>query len=206
MSFQHILAIMSYMKSLSLSKPHLLIMTGLPGSGKSFFAEKFSDTFSAPFINFHYLQQVVEDPDSAGHVAQYMLSELMKTKQSLIVEGRSDSRKERMDFAKFARECGYEPMYIWVQTDPNTAKKRSAKVSKSATNRQLTPDEHDKISKKFTALSAQDKHIVISGRHTYASQAKVVLKKLSEPRTTTPIQSERPSAHTVSNRRNINVG
>jgi len=39
------------MKPLSLSKPHVIVTVGIPGSGKSFFAEHFAATFKAPLIS-----------------------------------------------------------------------------------------------------------------------------------------------------------
>lgn len=170
------------MKQLSLAKPHLLIMTGVPGSGKSFFAEKFSETFHAPFVSFHHIENLTNSGDAATVFGDYMLAEILKTGQSALVEGKSDTRRERLELAKRAREAGYEPLYVWVQTDSDTAKTRSSRGGKTKTHRQLSHDEHDRLSKRFSPLHPTEKHVVISGKHTYASQAKVVLTKLSSPR------------------------
>ncbi|MEP6710202.1 MAG: zeta toxin family protein [Candidatus Saccharibacteria bacterium] len=172
------------MKSLSLSRPHAIIMVGIPGSGKSFFAEKFAETFNAPYVSHHKIADIsgLTDQDAVSSLANDQIDELMKTTQSIVIEGGADTRIGRADLTKKLHKAGYEPLMVWVQTDPATAKLRTTKPSKKQTNRHLSDDEHDRLTRRFTAPHDKDNVIVISGKHTYASQVKVVLKKLSGPR------------------------
>jgi len=187
------------MKSLSLSSPHLIVMTGVKGSGKTFFAEKFADTFHAPYICYEKIAKLA--PDTASDLILYQLDELLKTKQPLIVDGLATTRAERIELARKAREAGYELLLVWVQTDPITAKNRALKAGK----KDLSADEYDRAVKRFTSPNNVEKPVVISGKHTYASQAKTVLKRLSAPRaaisthTTTPLRPE------VTSRRSITI-
>ncbi len=189
------------MKSLSLSKPHILIMVGIPGSGKSFFAEKFAETFRAPQVSLHSITSVVSDETVALKVANMQLEELLKTNQSIIVDGIAHSRAQRAELAKLAHDAGYDTLLVWVQTDPATAKGRALKDKKQSSS------EYDDSVKRFAPPVALEKPVVISGKHTYATQAKVVLKKLSSPRaeisthTTPPVRTE----PTTSTRRNITI-
>jgi predicted kinase len=196
------------MKSLSLSQPHLIIMVGVPGSGKTFFAEKFADTFRAPYVSYEKLITLLSEPSAfTDKLFYYQVSELLKTRQSILVEGVADTRVERLELAKRAHAAGYETLLVWVQTDPATAKSRYQKDDKP--NRASSPQEYDKLVKRFIPPTAIEKPVVISGKHTYATQAKVILKKLSEPRAeisshvTPPIRSE-PSEPS-SRRRNITI-
>ncbi|HEU0266759.1 MAG TPA: AAA family ATPase [Candidatus Saccharimonadaceae bacterium] len=197
------------MKSLSLATPHLLVMVGIPGSGKSFFAEKFSDTFNAPFVSYHTIASLAES--NAQEIGDYMITELMKSHQSLLVEGRSDTRRERMELAKLARVHGYEPLYIWVQVDAETAQNRAARPGKDKSNRIMEASDHEQLVKRFAPLTAGEKSVVISGKHTYASQAKVVLRKLSEAHVAEtktvhpPSRPNRPDTG-LSGRHNISIG
>lgn len=171
------------MKSLSLNQPHVIIMVGVPGSGKTFFAEKFAETFNAPYVSLEkILFETQDDMVAATAITHYMFTELLKTRQSIIIEGATNSRADRDRLTKQAKAAGYETLLVWVQTDPATAKIRSVKGVKSKANRTLSPEEHDRIVKRFTAPNNLEKPIVISGKHTYATQAKIVLKKLSAPR------------------------
>ena len=53
------------MKSLQLDKPHAIVMVGIPGSGKSFFADKFSAMFNAPYVEQMVLDHLAKDTKSA---------------------------------------------------------------------------------------------------------------------------------------------
>lgn len=196
------------MKSLSLTTPHMIIAVGIPGSGKSYFAQQFGETFHAPVVSESTITTLAGDAANATKLALYQIDELLKTRQSIIVDGFTGSRTERSELAKRARAAGYEPLYIWVQTDIGTAKMRVTK-DKMRPDHERTSDAYDSLLKKFIEPSASDHTIVISGKHTYATQARIVLKKLSAPRAeaasveTPPPRTEPTSEH--SNVRNIVV-
>ena len=182
------------MKSLSLAKPHLLIVVGVPGSGKTFFAEKFSETFCAPFISFNTLRsQILAESvydrgeyDVLSNVATYMLDETLKTKQTVVLEAQGATKTERLDLAKKARQAGYEPLFIWVQVDKPTSKKRSIGRARAESER-LTAEQYQTVLDRFTPLAENENYVVISGKHTPASQARVILKHLAVPRTNAPV-------------------
>jgi predicted kinase len=164
------------MKSLSLNQPHAIVMVGTPGSGKSFFAEKFADTFHAPYVSSDTIRSFISDPKDMSKLIAYQLKELFKTNYSIVIDGFAHTRSERTELARLLKEHGYETLFVWVQTDPQTAKLRSLKQSK------LTEDDFDRIVKRFSAPHVSEKPVVISGKHTYATQVKSVLKRLSGPR------------------------
>lgn len=183
------------MKSLQLSKPHLLIVIGGPGSGKTTFAERFSDTFHAPFVNARQISAAASSQQAGGWIVSQMINQIQKTNQTLIYEPMTGSRAERSEVAKKAAKAGYKPMLVWLQTDPYVAETRVTKKSRSNPD-PLTTDEFIREAKRFTPPNPNEKPVVISGMHTYATQAKVILKKLSEQsdRTNTrPSTPERPS-------------
>ena len=159
------------MKSLSASAPHLIVMTGIPGSGKTFFAEKFAETFSAPFISYPQLLSISRDDAGANAVTMDLLIEVMKTKQTIVFEGSTAQLVQRTDLIKFAQKYNYQVLFVWVQTDYNTAKLRLSK--------QLSGTEYDQLAKEFEPLGKQENHVVISGHHTYSTQIRTVLKRLS---------------------------
>lgn len=162
------------MKSLSLSSPHIIAMVGMPGVGKTHFADQFAETFAAPFINQHLLEASGIDEPKASEISLKLLQEIMKTKQTAIYEGTTDRRVDRMELARAAREKGYKVLFVWVQTDPATAKQRALK--------QMPADTYERFAKRFSAPHDSEPCVVISGRHTYATQAKTLLKRLTQPR------------------------
>lgn len=175
------------MKSLSLNQPHAIVMVGIPGSGKSTFAEKFSHTFNAPFVDIDQIVPRARDISAADELLLLQIQEILRTKSSIVVEADASSRVRRTELAKFFRENNYEPLFVWVQTDPETAKQRSAKQKK------IHPDNFAVALKQFSPPHPAEKALVISGKHTYASQAKIILKRLSVERTIQSHEAPTPS-------------
>jgi predicted kinase len=187
------------MKPLSLNKPHLIVMVGVPGSGKSFFADHFAQTFSAPIISSARIDTKTQgslELKTLNILTEFMLMEFLKTTQTLVFDGPSDTRTERQDITKNARAAGYETLFVWVQTESVAAKLRATKQSKDKPYA-MTSDEFDYALKRFTPPNSIEKAAVISGKHTYASQLKIVLKRLVDAKEatikTTP-QPPRPSS------------
>lgn len=189
------------MKSLRLSTPHVVIMVGMPGSGKSFFAEHFAKTFSAPIVSWNGIReelfnepQFSKDEDAiVGRVADYMLAELLKTNATVLYEGDTMTQVARRNLVQTIRKAGYEPLFVWVQTDVVTAKSRAAK-------RGVSEEMFTTATKRFTPLKPSDPYVVISGKHTYASQLKIVLRRLSSERSIM-VQSPAREAGATQNRR-----
>lgn len=174
------------MKPVNPNKPHLIIMVGIPGAGKSFFAEHFAVTFKAPIVSFDKIRQELfnnptfnkTEDEVIIKIANYMLDEIFKTDQTVIYEGQTDQRNDRTAIAKKARDSGYEPLFIWVQTEPTTAKLRA---TNSKNILRLTIDQFNSKIKQFSIPHSTENTIVISGKHTYNSQLKIVLKSLITP-------------------------
>ena len=181
------------MKSLSLARPHAIMMVGIPGSGKTFFARQFADTFNAPFIDANSIAAHAKDDESTSILTGLMVEQVAKTGQTFIYEGNTDSRTHRTEFAKWARTKGYQPMLIWVQTDQRTSEERSHK------QKGISSEDFKYLLRSFSAPHRSEQPIVISGKHTYASQAKVVLGHLAKNHrpssaATTPERQAAPSA------------
>lgn len=206
--FAHKFAIMSYMKSISPNQPHIIMVVGLPGSGKSFFAEKFAETFNSPYISIENILPYTTDINAAITLMDDQIRELFKTRHAIIIEGVTDLRTERERYAKHAKESGYGVLTVWVQTDINTAKKRITKVTKIAkpkNTRTLSPEQFDRAAKRFTPPNEQEKPIVISGKHTYATQAKIILSKLSASSSEPSFKTSTPERTIKNSRSNIIV-
>lgn len=184
------------MKSLQLPTPRLIIMVGIPGSGKTFFGEHFASTFGTPFISeYNLIEQGNADEESAQTIARIFLQELLKTQRTLVYDGTSGARIERQELAKTARDAGYAPLFVWAQTESSTAKQRAQKRSHHGG---LSDHQFDTHIKHFSAPHVTEQAVVISGKHTYPSQLKIVLKRLVEPRD--PTTRTMPPARPISER------
>jgi len=170
------------MKSLQLSKPHLLVMVGMPGSGKSTFAAQFAATFNMPFVNYAELHDVAGgDINLTYRLADYLTDQFIRTGQTIIIDGPGDKQSDRKEILKLAKEHGYVPLFIWVQTEPATTEHRAVR-QRGAT---MSKAEYDARVAEFDYLTNAEPVLVISGKHTYASQARIVLKRLVATRPTT---------------------
>jgi gluconate kinase len=72
---------------------------------------------------------------------------------------------------------GYQPIIVWVQTDLNTIKQRMR-----ASYRTLS-EAKDALSKALSRIEApadDEKTIVISGKHTYQTQCRNVVNRLTD--------------------------
>jgi predicted kinase len=188
------------MKPMTLATPHLIIMVGIPGSGKSFFADHFATTFNAPYVSVASISETTDTSDEvATKVADYMLVELLKTGQTIVYDGDMSSRTSRLDIARRARAKGYEPLFVWVQTESVAAKQRATKKSNV---RAISSEQFDTAIRRFTAPNAAEKVVVISGKHTYASQLKIILSRIANERK--QIVEPRESIQT-GERRNITI-
>lgn len=158
----------------------MLVVVGIPGSGKTFFASQFGETFNAPYIDYGYFRRVAGDFKAGTQLAGYTLLQVLKSNQTVIVEGRGATANDRIDIVKAAHKVGYNVLFIWVQTDPDASESRALN-SKSAP---ITQQEFNRQASEFQSLNTKENYVVISGKHTYASQARVVLKRLVAARNT----------------------
>jgi shikimate kinase len=175
------------MKPLTPASPHAILMIGIPGAGKSSFAERFAETFQAPILNFTKLQNDFGlSLRKTDELRNEVLSQLLKTKRTLLLDGGTQTKAQRAELVKKLAAAGYTPLVVWVQTDTNESKRRASKPYPQGSG--LNSDEFDTAVKAFQPPLQQEKPIVISGKHTYATQLKVVLKHIVDhsPRQATP--------------------
>lgn len=205
------------MKSLTTTTPRVIFVVGIPGAGKTYFAEKFSKTFGAPFVETDRIRRTVfasptysvDEQNIVDELAAYQLGELMKTNKTILYEGGTEARVERLTLAKFVRAKGYEPLIVWVQTEPATAKTRAIRgVRGHAKSSLISEERFNQLQSRFTMPNSSESPTVISGKHTSSSQTKVVLKRLAQPRQqeieTMPIAPSRASITKSGNSIKIN--
>ena len=168
------------MKPLSPSLPHIIAMVGAPGSGKTQFATEFAKIFNSPVINSRQFEVFTDDTKAISDATLAILEEFLKTKQTVILDGATDQRTNRMRINRLAREYGYKVLFVWVQTDSATAKRRWIK------NYGQDSESFDRRLKQFSAPHSSESYIVISGRHTLSTQARTVLKQIGTSRPETP--------------------
>lgn len=197
------------MKTLSLSRPLVITVIGLPGSGKSFFSRQFAEMFGAPLVSVDFVRHTLfpdakytaEEDGYVHPLAGNLISQLLKTGKTIVIDGGLNNRQQRHGVEQLAAKHGYGRLTVWVQTDEPTSLarslKRSAKRQYDEYNNAMTQQAFMRYKKQFTAPTATENIVVISGKHTFATQARVVLKKLVSPRDTIVTDRSQESTKTT---------
>ena len=174
------------MKPLTPTIPHVIMMVGIPGSGKTTFAEHFAKTFHAPYINPNRIAEDIRlNAAATEKVTMILIEELLKTDRTIVYEGSTFTKAQRFELVKHFTKAGYKTIIVWVQTEPFDAKRRATrKLNPFA----LTSAEYEAVVRRFENPTAIEKPVVISGKHTYTTQLKTVLKHLARhaPQTQVP--------------------
>lgn len=201
------------MKSLSLARPLAIIVIGLPGSGKSFFARQFAGMFSAPIVShdlirkniFEMMEYSAKEDAVVAAIADNQIDELFKTGKTFLIDGGMSPRVNRLEVERKAKTLGYGTLTVWVQTDEPTSRMRSLKRNTKRPgddrNLPMTDGAFTRYKRQFTPPSNTENTVVVSGKHTYTSQAKMVLQKLISPRDAMPATTIRPAASNTQDRK-----
>lgn len=171
------------MKSIKLDRPHAIMMIGAPGSGKTTFATKFAETFNAPLLDREWLAGRAANDNSAKELLFYQLGELTKTDQFLVIDGCDRTATERNDVVRALIRSGYRVKYVWIQTDRPTCHARLLKKYRASGTKAEVMNYAADALERYRPIVRTTDVIVISGRHTFATQAKTALTKLTASRT-----------------------
>lgn len=151
-----------------------ILVFGAPCSGKTTFCKKFSNQFNAPFYDLDALKN---EFNLTRKQVLMLITELAKTGKNLLIEGGIDSEKERTEIRAILEAANYETTLAWVQTDVATTKNRLKARLKSVAKAKA---EYESRIAKLEAPSENEPAVILSGKHTYATQAKHVLTWLAQ--------------------------
>lgn len=179
------------MKHLELSPPLLIIVMGLPGSGKSFFGRQFAEEYALPRISEDVIRyELFEKPqfnndeaDIIERIFNYALSQVVVTGETVICEGSYLKTKQRKNLATIAKTNGYKTLTVWLQTDLETSMKRAATRDRRNPDNKLAFEINtatfNKIKAELQRPSEKEPFVVISGKHAFKSQCLTVLRKIT---------------------------
>ena len=156
------------------SKPRALLVFGAPCSGKSTFAEKFGKKFK---LAYYDLDGLMEAHGFSRKEVLVVLEQVLKTKQTIIVEGGLTTEKDRIEIRNLLRDHGYEPTLIWIQTDAATIRTRLKSKFKSVSK---AKEFYDAAVAAIEAPGENERAIILSGKHTFETQSKHVVAGLAD--------------------------
>lgn len=156
------------------SKPRALLVFGAPCSGKSTFAAKFGHKFNLADYDF---DQLMSEHEFTHDEILIILEQILKTRQTILIEGCLDTEKDRIEMRNLLRDHGYEPTLIWIQTDVSTIRSRLKSRFKSVNK---AKDFYEKAVDTIEAPNENEHAIILSGKHTFETQAKHVVAGLAD--------------------------
>ena len=156
------------------NKPRALLIFGAPCSGKTTFSEKFSKKYDLAYFNF---DEICERHRLTRKNVLLFIELLTRTGKNLIFEGGLGSEKERAEVRNVLRSAGYEPTLVWIQTDIATIRLRMKREYKSVS---AAREAYDKAVSTLEAPSEIEKPLILSGKHTFDTQARHVLAGLAD--------------------------
>ena len=156
------------------SKSRALLVFGAPCSGKTTFAEKFAKKYK---LAYYDLEELAEEHGFSHEEILVILSQILKTKQTILIEGWLEKEQDRIVMRNLLREHGYEPALIWIQTDIATIRNRLKSRFKSVGRAR---DFYEAAVSEIEAPGENEHAIILSGKHTFETQAKHVVTGLAD--------------------------
>lgn len=179
------------MEKFTLTSPIVMVMVGLPGSGKSYFAEQFAESFGAAIASEDQIRWALfskhtyskNENDIVRQIDELLISQLLRTKRTFVIDGGYNDDLMRRKLESRVNKAGFRMLTVVVQTDDATTRRRALnhedKHAWDKYKQPLTPELFDKIKRTYREPVVDgNKVIVISGKHNYDAQARTVLKRI----------------------------
>ena len=158
----------------NISKPRALLVFGAPGSGKTTFSEKFAKKFGLAYYNLGDLK--TENGFTHKNILT-ILELIARTNKTIILEGELSKQKYREEIRGLLKKAGYEPSLIWIQTDVATIRSRLKLKYKNIAK---AKEAYEKAVSEIEAPVDEECPIILSGKHTFETQAKHVITGLAD--------------------------
>ena len=209
-----------------LTRPLIIMLLGLPGSGKSYTSGHIAELLGMALISEDKIRESLFDKptftkDENSVVTQMMVmmtEEYLALGLPVMYDAGVNKLADRKNLREIARKHQANSLLIWLQVDQETAKIR-IRVSKKA--KSIPQESFEGIITSFQAPHNED-YVVISGKHTFESQKQIIIRKLREqglvtdetmkPHITMPemmnlaAQAKHQAGRVDYSRRNISIG
>ncbi|MDO5474997.1 MAG: AAA family ATPase [Candidatus Saccharibacteria bacterium] len=156
------------------SRPRAILVFGAPCSGKTTFGEKFAKKFGLAFFD---LKTIKDENNFTKKNILTILELILKTRQTILIEGVLDTEKEREVIRNLLRKSGYEPSLIWIQTDIATIRSRLKTRYKEIPKAKSV---YEGAISEMEAPAEREHPIILSGKHTFETQSKHVISGLAD--------------------------
>lgn len=176
----------------TITNPTVFITIGYPGAGKSFFSRQFAETTGSIHLSEDRIRaELYETPEYTRQedevvyrIMDYMIESLIKTGQSIIIDGSNNRLVRRKRIRDLIKKSGHRELIVWVQTDLNTAFDRASNRDRRQADDKYTASISQETFERLAAIFKKpqyEDYAVISGKHVFKNQLNAVLRKLQLP-------------------------
>ncbi|MGH7195253.1 MAG: AAA family ATPase [Candidatus Saccharimonadales bacterium] len=174
------------------TKPLLIFVYGFPGAGKSHFARQLCDNLSAAHVQGDRIRAELFDKPRYDksenqvitHLMDYMSEQFLNSGISVVYDVNAMRFAQRRVLRDLARRMHAIPLLVWVQIDTESAFTRVASRDRRRADDKysmsLDRTTFDSLASHMQNPAREEDYIVISGKHSYKTQERTVIKKLRE--------------------------
>lgn len=182
------------MGKLQPTKPLLIMLYGMPGSGKTFVARQLSENLTAAHVQADRIRyELFEKPTYSkeeNHIVtslmNYMTSEFLKAGMSVIFDMNAFRLTQRRALRNMATKAGAHPVLLWLQIDPDSAFKRASRRDRRKSDdnyaQETNPATYRELLGSMQNPDLTEHYVVLSGKHVFQTQKNAVLRYLVEKR------------------------
>ncbi len=178
------------MSKIILNKPVLFCFYGYPGAGKSYVARNLEQTLqiarvSADGIRHELFARPHYDAQEnavVAHLMNYMTEEFLKAGASVAYDTNAMRIMQRKKLYEMARKHKAEYLLLWLQIDTENAFIRTQRRDRRTQDDKYSERQTKATFERQVALmqnpKAGESYMVISGKHSFASQKSAILNRL----------------------------
>lgn len=158
----------------------IIIVIGLPGTGKTYFAKYFAKETGAVHLNTDVVREKLGfKGDYDEKTKQQVYNELFKQAKielqkgaDIIVDGTFHQKRRRKQFERLAAEMSQDIYFIQLKVDEKTAKKR---VNKERKYSEAGPDVYDELKSGFEPVERDYLELKSEKPHNMTDKAKAYI-------------------------------
>lgn len=180
------------MSKVTPNKPLLILLYGLPGSGKTYFARQLCDNLQAVHVQgdrirgelFQEPRYDVQENTVINQLMEYMAGEFLSAGVSVVFDTNALRTAQRRHLRELATRVGVKPLVVWFQIDAETAYVRTAKRDRRRADDRyaapMTAAQFKNIAAHMQNPTSTEDYIVVSGKHLFSTQLNAIMKRLHE--------------------------
>lgn len=174
------------------AKPLLILLYGLPGAGKTFFARQIAEQLTVAHIQGDRIRaELFQNPTYSkeeNHIVSslmtYMTTEFLKAGVSVIFDTNAMRTMHRRALRNLSVKVNAETVLVWFQVDPDTAFSRAVRRDRRTSDdkfaQEMTPEIFRQMMAGMQNPDLTERHIVLSGKHVFNTQRNAFFRTLRE--------------------------